>query len=244
MRFDLHIHSCLSPCADLEMSPRAIVERALAAGLDAIAITDHNSARNTPALADCCRESGLAALFGLEISTAEEVHTLALFDTLAQAASMTEWIYDSLPKRVNQPEVFGDQPVVTADETIIELEWRLLAGASRHTVREVGAKVHELGGLFIAAHIDRPVFSLFSQLGLLADDEGFDALELSRFADAALWRERSGGLPLLRSSDSHYLADIGSGWSEAELETFSVAGLQNSLQQALVQPGPPLKAGR
>ncbi|NLF21854.1 MAG: PHP domain-containing protein, partial [Lentisphaerae bacterium] len=85
MRLDLHIHSCLSPCGDLEMSPRAIVERARAAGLDGVALTDHNSARNTPALADCSRSAGLACLFGLEVCTAEEVHTLALFDTLEQA---------------------------------------------------------------------------------------------------------------------------------------------------------------
>ena len=240
MRFDLHIHSCLSPCADLEMSPRAIAPRARATGLDAIALTDHNSARNTPALAACCREAGLACLFGLEVCTAEEVHTLALFDTLDQAAAMTDWIYDSLPKRVNQPEVFGDQPVVLADETIVELEWRLLAGASRHALRDIGARTHELGGLFLASHVDRPVNSVFSQLGVLSGDEGFDAMELSRHADPAAWRDRAAPHALVRSSDAHYLDDIGSGWSEADLPTFTTAALCDAFARRSVRLGPPV----
>lgn len=238
MRFDLHIHTCLSPCGDLEMSPRAIVERAQAVGLDALAITDHNSARNTPALADCCRVAGLACLFGLEVCTAEEVHTLTIFDTLEQAAAMTQWVYDSLPKRVNQPEIFGDQPVVTADETIIELEWRLLGTASRHPLREIGEQTHRLGGLFIACHVDRPTFSAFSQLGVLGGDEGFDAMELSRFADESIWRARTAPMPLIRSSDAHYLADIGTGWTEAPLTRFTTAAILDALRKGVVRVGP------
>ena len=101
MKFDLHIHSCLSPCASLEMSPSGIVERAVAAGMDGIALTDHQSARNTPAIAECAKRAGLKCLYGLEVCTAEEVHTLALFDTVAQALEMTEWVYAALPKRVS-----------------------------------------------------------------------------------------------------------------------------------------------
>ena len=244
MRFDLHIHSCLSPCADLEMSPRAIVPRAIAAGLDAIALVDHNSARNAPALAVCCRAAGLACLFGLEVCTAEEVHTLALFDTLEQAAAMTDWIYASLPARVNQPEVFGDQPVVLPDETIVELEWRMLAGASRHALRDIGARTHALGGLFLACHVDRPVNSFFSQLGVLSGDEGFDAMELSRFADPADWHDRTTPHALVRSSDAHYLDDIGSGWSEADLPAFTTAALRDAFARRAVRLGLPIVHGR
>ena len=238
MRLDLHIHSCLSPCGDLEMSPRAIVERARAAGLDGVALTDHNSARNTPALAACCRTAGLACLFGLEVCTAEEVHTLTLFDTLEQAEAMTRWIYDSLPKRVNQPEIFGDQPVVTADETVVELEWRLLSTASRHPLRAIGAETHRLGGLFIACHVDRAVFSVFSQLGVLSGDEGFDAMEISRGADEETWRARTATHPLIRSSDAHYLADVGTGWSEADLGILSTDVLRDAIARRAVRPGP------
>jgi PHP family Zn ribbon phosphoesterase len=229
-KFDLHIHSCLSPCGDLDASPRAIVQAAKAAGLDGIMLADHNSSRNSPALAEACRREGLRRLFGMEITTAEEAHCLAVFDTLEQAAAMTENCYAALPKRVNQPEVFGYQAVVDADDNVEELEWRMLGAPTRLPLRDAGARVHELGGLFIAAHIDRPVFSITSQLGGLAGDEGFDAVELSRHADVAAWAEKTAGLPFIRSSDAHYLDDIGAIWSEAELSDFSTQALKAAFE--------------
>lgn len=239
MRFDLHIHSCLSPCADLEMSPAAIAQRVRAAGLDGMALADHNSGRNAPALRDACAAERVACLFGLEVATAEEVHVLALFDTVAAAAAMTERVYTALPRRVNQPEVFGDQPVVNAAGEIEELEWRLLGAPCSLTIRETGAAVQALGGLFLAAHVDRPTFSVFSQLGLLAGDEGFDACELSAHASETLWRARVGRYPLVRSSDSHYLNSIGGVWSEADLSAFSVPALRAALQAGDVWLSPP-----
>ena len=111
------------------------------------------------------RRAGLACLCGLEVCTAEEVHTLALFDTPEQALAMTKWVYAAMPKRVNDPDTFGDQPVVTWDDEIVELEWRILAMGCRKAIPEVSAKCHELGGLYVAAHIDRSAFSVYSQLG-------------------------------------------------------------------------------
>jgi hypothetical protein len=153
-----------------------------------------------------------------------------VFDTLAQAAAMTETVYAALPNRVNVPEVFGYQAVVTADEEVEELEWHLLGAPTRLTIREAGERVHELGGLFIAAHIDRSVFSVTSQLGGLAGDEGFDAVEISRRADVAVWREKTLGLPFIRSSDAHYLDCIGAIWGEAELAEFSTAALKAAFE--------------
>ena len=236
VKFDLHIHSCLSPCADLEMSPAEIVARAVHAGMDGIALTDHQSARNTPAIAECARRAGLGCLFGLEVQTAEEVHTLALFDTTEQALALTEWVYAALPKRVNDPETFGDQPVVTWDDDIVEMEWRILAMGCRRTIPETATKVHELGGLYIAAHVDRANHSVLGTLGTIPEplvesevQPGggmfFDAVELSRTADDAVWRDRVGGYALTRSSDAHNLDDVARVWTEAEGE-FSVAGLK------------------
>jgi PHP family Zn ribbon phosphoesterase len=225
-KFDLHIHSCLSPCGSLDASPRAIVLAAKAAGLDGLMLADHNSSRNSPALAEASRREGLRCLFGMEITTAEEAHCLAVFDTLEQAAAMTETCYAALPKRVNQPEVFGDQAVVDADENVEELEWHMLGAPTRLPLHDAGLRVHELGGLFIAAHIDRPVFSVTSQLGGLSGDEGFDAVELSRFAKADAWDGKTAGLPFIRSSDAHYLEDIGAIWTEAELPDFSTQALK------------------
>ncbi len=240
MRFDLHIHSCLSPCADLEMAPAAIVAQACLAGLGGIAVVDHNSARNAPAMAECCAAAGLACLFGLEVATIEDVHLLTLFDRVEQAAAMTDLVYAALPRRVNQPEVFGDQPIVNAQGEIDELEWRLLSAPTRLSLAEVGAAVRDCGGLLVASHVDRPTFSFFSQLGVLSGDEGFDAMELSAHSQAADWRARTGRLPLVRSSDAHYLHQIGRVWSEAELPALTVAGLRAALQADAVQLSPPL----
>lgn len=230
MRFDLHIHSCLSPCANLEMSPAEIVARARVAGLDGLALTDHQSARNCAAVAECARRAGMACLFGLEVCTAEEVHNLCLFDTVEQALAMTDWVYDALPRRVNDPDTFGDQPVVTWDDDIVELEWRLLAAACRRTIPDTSARCRELGGIFIAAHIDRSAFSVYSQLGLLPEGDVYDAVELSRTADAAVWLSRTGGLAATRSSDAHNLDDVARVWTEAPLSAFTVDALRTAFR--------------
>lgn len=210
------------------MSPSEIVAKAVAAGMGGIAITDHQSSRNAPAVAECARRAGIGCLCGLEVCTAEEVHTLCLFDTVDEAAAMTEWVYAALPKRVNDPDVFGDQPVVTWDDDIVDMEWRILAMACRKTIPDVSAKCHELGGLFIAAHVDRSTFSVFSQLGGISGAEGFDAVEFSRTADETLWREKVSGYAVTRSSDAHNLDDVARVWTEAELDSFSVEGLKKA----------------
>ena len=210
------------------MSPAEIVAKAVAAGMGGIAITDHQSSRNAPAVAECARRAGIGCLCGLEVCTAEEVHTLCLFDTVDEAAAMTEWVYAALPKRVNDPDVFGDQPVVTWDDDIVDMEWRILAMACRKTIPDVSAKCHELGGLFIAAHVDRSTFSVFSQLGGISGAEGFDAVEFSRTADETLWREKGPGYAVTRSSDAHNLDDVARVWTEAELDSFSVEGLKKA----------------
>jgi len=241
MRFDLHIHSCLSPCASLEMSPSEIVRRAVAAGMDGIALTDHQTARNAPAIAECARRAGLACLCGLEVCTAEEVHTLAIFDTVEQALAMTDWVYAAMPKRVNDPDTFGDQPVVTWDDEIVEMEWRILAMGCRRTIQEASAKCRELGGMYIAAHIDRPNFSVYSQLGCIP--EGcFDAVELSRTADEQVWLPKAEGFAVTRSSDAHNPDDVARVWTEADAESFSVAGLKACFASRSTKVSPRLTA--
>ena len=239
MKFALHVHSCLSPCADLEMSPGEIVKRALAAGMDGLALTDHQSARNCPAIAECAARAGLPCLFGMELQTAEEVHTVALFDTVEAALALTDWVYEALPKRVNDPDTFGDQPVVTWDDDIVEMEWRILAMGCRRTIPETATKVHELGGLYIAAHVDRANHSVIGALGAIPEplveseaqpDGGkfFDAVELSRTADAALWLPKVEGYAVTRSSDAHNLDDIARVWTEADIPEFTIAALRRA----------------
>ena len=211
------------------MSPRAVARRACAVGLDAIALCDHNSARNTPALRTACAAEGLYALYGMEITTMEVLHVLAIFDTPATALAMTELVYAALPLHTNEPEIFGQQPVVDAEDNVEDMDWNMLSMPTILTVRQVSAAVHNLGGLCIASHVDRPIFSVSSQLGELTGDEGFDAMELTRHAERALWRQRYPGLPILCASDAHQLCDIGSAWNEADLPDFTVASLRAAL---------------
>lgn len=228
------------------MSPSAIVDAALKAGMNGIALTDHQSARNAPAIAECARRKNLGVLFGTEVSTAEEVHTLALFDSLEAAQALTDYIYAALPRRKNDPDVFGDQPVVTWDEDIVEMDEHLLAAPCRLTIPEVAEFVHAHGGLYIAAHVDRPNFSLFGSLGMIPEPmEGaryFDALELSRTADEAAWAPKCTAYALVRSSDAHHLEDVARVWTEAPGK-FSLAALKDAFAKKATSLSGRLKFG-
>lgn len=221
------------------MSPSEIVAKALSAGMNGIALSDHQSAKNTPAIAECARRAGLPCLFGLEVQTAEEVHTLALFDSVDQALALTDWVYAALPKRVNDPDTFGDQPVVSWDNEILEMEWRILAMGCRRTIPETAALVHELNGLYIAAHVDRPNYSVFSGLGAIPDN-CFDAVELSRTADESIWLPRLQNYAVTRSSDAHNLDDVARVWTEADLPEFTTAALKQAFQTKSTRPSPRL----
>jgi len=136
-----------------------------------------------------------------------------------------------MPKRVNDPETFGDQPVVTWDDDIVEMEWRILAMGCRRLIPETAEKVHQLGGLYLAAHIDRANHSVFGALGCIPEPlpgepagRYFDAVELSRTADETLWLPKAAGYAVVRSSDAHNLDDVARVWTEANGE-FSIAGL-------------------
>ena len=211
VRADLHIHSCLSPCADLDMSPRAVVERSLEVGLKLIAICDHNSAENVEAAIRAGAAAGLVVLAGMEINCREEVHSLALFDRSEQALELQELVYRRL-KGSNRPELFGDQVVVNEHDEVEGFNDRLLIGATQLGLYEVVREVHRLGGLSIASHVDRPSFSVLSQLGFLPPDLAFDALEIS----PRMKREEIGrilpppaGFPVVTFSDAHFLKDVG-----------------------------------
>ena len=221
------------------MSPSQIVGRAVAAGMGGIALTDHQSAKNCPAIAECARRAGIGCLFGMELQSAEEVHTLALFDTVEQALALTDWVCEAMPKRVNDPETFGDQPVVTWDDDIVELEWRILAMGCRRTIPEAAEKIHSLGGLYIAAHIDRPNYSVVSGLGTVP--EGcFDAVEFSRTADEQTWTAKAQGYAVTRSSDAHNIGDVARVWSEAPIGAFSVESLKKAFADGSVRISPAL----
>lgn len=223
---DMHIHSCLSPCGGLDMSPSAIVHRAKACGLNALALTDHNSARNSAAFQEVCRVSGIACLFGMEINTTEEVHVLCYFDDLDAVMELDRVIYEHLPPVLNDPLRFGDQVVVNAQEEIEgELE-KYLISAVDITLADLIVRIHAMNGLVIPSHVDRDAFSLSSQLGFVPADD-FDALEITRYYelqnDPLRIRDR---FPLVMNSDAHELDQLGAVFNSFELETFSVECLR------------------
>lgn len=210
-RADLHIHSCLSPCGELEMSPRAIVEKSLERGLDLIAVCDHNSAENAGAVIRAGRQKDLAVLAGMEISSMEEVHSLALFDTEEQALMMQDLIYRHM-RGTNRPELFGDQVVADEFDGVEGFNDRLLIGAVQMGLREIVRAVHGYGGLSIASHVDRPSFSILSQLGFFPEDVELDGVEVSGRTTPEKARAEIPGLerfPVVSFSDAHFPEDIG-----------------------------------
>ena len=231
-RADLHIHSCLSPCADLDMSPRAIVEKSLEEGLDIIALCDHNSAENVGAALRMGTRRGITVIPGMEINTREEVHILALFEDEAQALDMQRTVYSHL-KGTNRPELFGDQVVANELDEVEGFNDRLLIGATGLTLQEVIGKIHDLGGLSIASHIDRPSYSLLSQLGFVPPDIKLNGVEISR----AMKKEEIdsqipglGELPMIRSSDAHFLKDIGKAFTSYFIEAPNLKELGLALE--------------
>ncbi|MBN1642992.1 MAG: PHP domain-containing protein [Anaerolineae bacterium] len=176
---DLHIHTVLSACAAVEMIPPLIVRRALELGLDVIAITDHNSAANAGAVIEAARGTGLTVLPGMEVQTREEVHMLCLYDTLEQADAWASRVADALPDARNREEFFGAQYVVDASGAHLYTEERLLATSTAMSVEQVASGVEALGGLCLAAHVDRPSFSILSNLGFIPPSLPIDGIEIS-----------------------------------------------------------------
>jgi 3',5'-nucleoside bisphosphate phosphatase len=232
-RADLHIHTVLSPCGSLEMSPGNIVESALKAKLDIIAITDHNSTKQVSVVKRMAEHCGVFVIGGVEVNTTEEVHCLALFETDEQLAEFQDYLDQHLPPVKNDPQKFGYQVVVDEFENVVEEEERLLIIALDSGILDVERKVHSLGGLFIPAHIDRPFNGIISQLGFVPKNLKIDAFGLTRRARLSDW-ENSMKLPenpvFLRNSDAHRPEDIGRQISILEMKEISFSEIRKALK--------------
>lgn len=218
---DLHIHTGLSPCAADEMTPPAIVQTAIDCGLAMIAICDHNAADNTAAslMAGWDR---LCVLAGMEVTTAEEVHVVGLFPGPISALAAAGEVQETLPEgNAAYRQRFGEQHVMDADGRVTRMEPKMLAMASALDLTQTIELIHRHRGVAVAAHVNRPSFSVLSQLGLFPTDAGFDAVEVFTpcgWPRSAIAEYMSYGLPVLASSDSHYLGDIGRARSLVEME--------------------------
>ncbi|MDR1802674.1 MAG: PHP domain-containing protein [Treponema sp.] len=201
---DLHNHSCLSPCGSLDLSPRSLADLAAHRGLKVLALTDHNSSLNCPAFAKVCPPRGILPLFGLEATTQEEIHILCLFTNLQASLDFSEYAYGILMPFLNNPEKTGDQIYVDEEDGIEgEVEYYLVNPLDL-SVDEIGAKVAGYGGIVIPAHVDRPAFSMVSQLGTIVDGP-WTAVECTRLPPAVNGKALDTlGYPLTTSSDAHY----------------------------------------
>ena len=194
------------------MSPRAVVERARAAGLDLIAVTDHNTTENAAAVIEAARGTELAVLPGIELTTAEEVHVLGLFDTGADLGPFQAAVYRNLPDVPSKKKFVKDQVLVDAEDYVTGFSPRCLFGATLFSVHDAVGLIHGHGGLAIACHIDRESFSIVSQLGFIPPGLVLEAVEVSPRLTVAEARETLGPfdpLPMVRFSDAHQPEEIG-----------------------------------
>ena len=230
-RADLHIHTCLSPCGELEMSPLGIARKASEKNIDILGICDHNSAENVPALREAAEPFRINVLAGMEITSQEEVHILGLFDSLEAAFDVQAVVYDHLPGE-NDEEAFGLQVVVNAEGEVLRFNPKLLIGASTLTLERIVELIHSFDGLAIASHIDREGFSLIGQLGFVPRNISIDALEVSPRTPLEEARKKFNfGFPLTTSSDAHRLEEIGQATTSFLLEAGTAAEIRLALQK-------------
>ncbi len=211
---DFHVHTLLSPCAEVEMTPHHIVLRAAEYGIGAVAITDHNAGGNVLAALRAAERYDVHVFPGMEAESAEEAHIVVLFDTLKQLRRWQSFVDGHMSGLKNRPEVFGPQYAVDEEDEFLYEEERLLHAPLDLGAEAIVAKANELGGLALAAHIDRPSYSLVGQLGFIDPAMGLAAAELSaagwrqKKQDDALLRRLAGGLPYISDSDAHNIYDF------------------------------------
>lgn len=210
--YDFHLHSALSPCGDADMTPNNIVGMAKIIGLDAIAVTDHNTVGNVRAAMEVGRELGVTVVPGMEVETAEEIHILTLYPSIEAAEYAAKEVYDHLPMIKNRPDIFGEQCFMDSEDNITGYEEKLLLTATTLSYNSLFDLVGTAGGLFIPAHVDRHSYSMLTNFGFMPDDVDIKYVELSkRVEDVQGYLESRSELKkykLFRDSDAHYLTDL------------------------------------
>ncbi len=220
---DLHIHSCLSPCGSDDMTPANLCGMAMLKGLQMIALTDHNTARNLPAAEKIAAAYGLLLVPAIEITTSEEVHMLGYFPDVQTAVDFGAMLKTHLPPKKNKPAFFGEQLVMNEDDEVIDHEDALLIGATDLSLEDCAAKVREVGGVPVPAHINRGSNGLLVNLGMMPPSPTFTTVEVWRHLPCPL--EPMENKHVLHSSDAHYLQDIQEPEFSLRLPEKSVASL-------------------
>jgi PHP family Zn ribbon phosphoesterase len=232
LSYDFHIHSCLSPCGDDDSTPSNIVGMAALKGLDVIALTDHNSCGNCRAAAKIAEEYGIIFIPGMELTTAEEVHVLALFPDIESAEKYSEHIHSLILPIKNDEKAFGKEQFVDENDIVVGNEPLLLINATSISFDNAFADIGEFGGIMIPAHIDKSSTSVLSNMGFIPPDSEFRCAEIKHigFADELIKKHTYlGECNIIYDSDAHYLEDISEPEHFIEVDEKSVKGVLDAL---------------
>lgn len=216
------------------MTPANIAGMAFINGLNAIALTDHNTVKNCTALKNAAEQYAITVLYGMELTTDEEVHTVCLFADEKSANEWGEYVYSRLQKIKNNPSIFGNQYLMDATDKILGEEEILLINAANISFEDVFAPVYELGGIAYPAHVDKNANSLISNLGFVPPDSSFKLAEvhdLSKLDALTAAHPYFGDCTILSSSDAHYLPNINEAKSFLEVDDPTAKGIIKHLRQ-------------
>lgn len=232
LAYDLHLHSCLSPCGDQDMTPANIVGMAVVNGLELIAVTDHNSCRNCKAVLYWAEHYGILAVPGMELTTEEEVHVVCLFPDLENALEFDTMVYSKLNLFPNNEAIFGPQLLCDEEDQVIGHESNLLIQSTRISFDEVQDLVEMYHGVMIPAHIDKNSHSLLYNLGFVPLDSHFTAVEIKeedRLEELLSLHPYLKECNILHNSDAHYLKDIKMPKHYLEIEEMTAAAVIKAL---------------
>ncbi len=231
--YDLHLHSCLSPCAEDDMTPANIAGMGSLCGLQLMALTDHNSCGNCRAFLEACRQYGIVGVPGMELTTAEEIHLVCLFPNLEKAEAFDKAVQAQRFPIRNKPAVFGNQYYMDAQDNVLGEEPNLLIPATRLDLEAATALALAHGGAAYPAHIDRPSNGIIGILGNLPEKPFFPTLELNDAENRESYARQYGleNRRLLCSSDSHRLESMrdASNWIELDDEPYSSQRVRDAL---------------
>lgn len=233
LSYDLHIHSCLSPCGDNDMLPSNIVGMAMLKQLDVIAVTDHCSCLNCPAVAKLAAAYGITALFGMELTTEEEVHVLCLFDELEKAMDFGSYVRTQYLDIMNVPEIFGEQLIVDEDDNVIGKEDTLLINATQIGFEQVFGLTEKYGGVMIPAHVEKKANSLLANLGAVPEDSRFTCFEMKHIGYREQISEQHPyfrNCRMITNSDAHYLEHINEPVNFLEADENTAAAVLKALK--------------
>ncbi len=211
LKYDFHLHSCLSPCGDNDMTPYNLVNMAKLLGYDIIALTDHNTCLNCPAATKAGEEAGITVVPGMELCTSEEIHAVCLFPTLEKALDFSDYVKSTMPPIKNKPEIFGEQLIMDHLDNVLGEEEILLTTASGISIDDVVAEVSRFNGAVFPAHLDRSSYSVLSVLGFMYPEMNFKVAEFTHKAFIPQYEEKHEllkGMKHLRNSDAHYLENM------------------------------------